>query len=240
MPGGPGLDLDPGGQHVGRLGQHKVTFAAREQAREDVLEGDAHVVPRLGEHLLHPLVDLADDVEQVAAGALEVLELLAEELVALLQRGELLERERVDLAQHRERPLGRAQPLLLLRPDEGHCFGTSLGRGVVLLALDGRRRRDQLIGTVVGDERLDVHPELLESPLSELLQAHALLGAGHFVAVNAVDQLIVGLGELADLGPHGHELLFTRAPARLHRLTLPLGLRRWSPPAARERPGRRP
>ena len=79
----------------------------------------------LGEDLLDPLVDLADDVEQVAAGALEVLELLGEELVPLLERRELLERQRVDPAELGQRPLGGAQPLGLLLAVEGHRRGAA-------------------------------------------------------------------------------------------------------------------
>ena len=53
----------------------------------------------LREDLLNALVDLAHDVKQVAPGVLEVLELLGQELVALLQRGILLQRQRVDPAE---------------------------------------------------------------------------------------------------------------------------------------------
>ena len=67
-----------------------------------------------GEHLLHPLVDLADDVHQVAPGLLDVLELLGEELVPLLERGVLLKRQRVDPTEQRERAVGGTGPLLLL------------------------------------------------------------------------------------------------------------------------------
>ena len=67
-----------------------------------------------------------DDVEEVLAGGLEVLELLGEELVPLLQRGELLQRQRVDPAEHRQRALGRAQPLGLLLA----VVRRGLGRGL--------------------------------------------------------------------------------------------------------------
>ena len=99
LAGWPGLHLDAGGEHVAGVGEDEPPLAAREQPREDVVEGRADVGPGLGEDLLDPLVDLRDDVEQVLAGPAEVLELLAEELVPLLQGGELLERERVDPAE---------------------------------------------------------------------------------------------------------------------------------------------
>ena len=78
----PGLDLDAGGEHVGRVGEDQAALAAGEQPREDALELAGRVVVGRGEDLLDPLVDLADDVEQVAAGLLQVLELLGEELRA--------------------------------------------------------------------------------------------------------------------------------------------------------------
>ena len=104
---GAGLDLDAGGEPVVGLGEHQSAGAAGEQRREDQLELPGDVLVGRPEDLLDPLVDLLDDDQQVATAGLEVLELLGEELVAFLERGELLERERVDLAQQRQRPLGR-------------------------------------------------------------------------------------------------------------------------------------
>ena len=51
------------------------------------------------------------------------------------------------------------------------------------------RRRHQLVGTVVADERLEVEAELVERALLELLHPHPLLGAQHLVAVHGVGQL---------------------------------------------------
>ena len=51
------------------------------------------------EHLLHPFVDFPDHDQQVAASLLEVLELGDQERMPLLQRSELLQRQRVDLAE---------------------------------------------------------------------------------------------------------------------------------------------
>ncbi len=81
----------------------------------------------LGEDLLDALVDLLDDVEEVALGALEVLELGREEGVPLLERRELLERERVDPAEGLQAPLGPAQPLLLLVAHVGGRLGRLRG-----------------------------------------------------------------------------------------------------------------
>jgi hypothetical protein len=74
-----------------RVGEHQPALAAGEEPREDALELRRRVQVGLGEDLLDPLVDFADDVEQVALGGAEVLELGGEEGVALLEGGELLE-----------------------------------------------------------------------------------------------------------------------------------------------------
>src|SRR5207249_9321597 len=94
-----------------------------------------------------PLIDLLDHLQQIGTGLSQVLELLAEELVALLQRRELLERQRVDLAELLVGLLRGAQTLLL--------FGADLRAGLGLrrfLALGRRRRRNELVGAVLGDE----------------------------------------------------------------------------------------
>ena len=66
----PGLDLEAGRQHVGRVGEHEPSLAAGEEPLEDALELHRRVLERLGEDLLDPLVDLLDDVEQVALAVL--------------------------------------------------------------------------------------------------------------------------------------------------------------------------
>ena len=91
----------------------------------------------------------------------------------------------------RQRPLGGAQPLLLLLADVRH----RLGRLLALGHLAGERH--ELVGAVVGDQRVGVEAELLERPLLELLDPHPLLGAGHLVAVDGVDQLVVLAAEVA-------------------------------------------
>lgn len=116
---GPGLDVHARGEHVVGVGQDQPSLTAREQPAEDALELPGGVPEGLGEDLLDALVDLLDDLEQVGAGLLQVLQLLAEELVPLLQRRELLQRQRVDLAELLVGALGGLQPLLLLGADEG-------------------------------------------------------------------------------------------------------------------------
>ena len=68
------------------------------------------VFERREEDHLHPLVELLDDRDQVLAGLRQIGELLGEELVPLLERRELLERERVDPPELRELALGILQP----------------------------------------------------------------------------------------------------------------------------------
>ena len=64
--------------------------------------------------VLHPLVELFDDRHEVLARLREVRELLGEELVPLLEGGELFERERVDPAELGELALGLLQATALL------------------------------------------------------------------------------------------------------------------------------
>ena len=216
---GPGLDLDAGGEHVRGVGEHQPALPAGEEPRERRVEGLLDVGVGLAEDLLDPVVHVLDDLEEVLAGAAQVVELLGEELVTLLQRRELLQRQRVDLAQHRQRPLGGLEPLDLLLADEGDRLGGLLldvgalgvARGA-LLAL----HRHQLVGAVVGDEGVGLEPQLLEGAVLELLEAHPLLGAGHLVAVHRGDQLLVLLGELAELSAHRAQLLLAPPAGLLH------------------------
>ena len=78
--------------------------------------------------------------------------------------------------------------------------GDRLGRLLPLGDLTGpfdQHRGDQLVGAVLRHQGLGVEPELLERPLLELLDPHLLLGAGHLVAVHAVDQLVEVAAEVA-------------------------------------------
>ena len=166
----------------------------------------------------------------------------------LLERGELLERERVDLAEHRQRALGGAEPLLLLLADVRRRLrapSSAFGRP---RRLD---RRHEVVGAVVRDQRVGVEPELLQRALLELLDAHPLLGAGHLVAVHGVDQLVVLAAEVAQPGadraaapPRGRARACStaaRSSAAAARSTPPAGparRRRRRPTASATRPSR--
>ena len=152
----------------------------------------------------------------------------------LLQRGELLQRERVDLAEHGQGPLGRPQPLLLLLADVRHRLGRASSPSATVAA---RRDGTGLVGAVLGDQRVGVEPELVERALLELLDAHPLLGAGHLVAVHGVDQLVVLRAEVAQPRADREQLLLAAAAGLLDARPLVRGLRRPTPRAAR---GRRP
>ena len=81
-------------------------------------------------------------------------------------------------------------------------YGVGSGSTSRILVGQRGRRRHELVGTVVADERLEVEAELVERPLLELLHPHPLLGAQHLVAVHGVGQRRqLGL-ELAHLAAH--------------------------------------
>ena len=115
LAGRPRLDLDAGGQHVVGVGEQQPALAAGEQRRKHLLELAFHVDVGLGEHLQDAVVDVGDDVEQILAGRLDVLELGGQEVVALLQRGELLQRQRIDPAELVEFAFGLLRAALLGR-----------------------------------------------------------------------------------------------------------------------------
>ena len=93
---GLGLDLDAGLEQVVGLGEHEPSRAAREEVAEQGGEVIGDVGVGGGEHRLDLVIDGLDHPRQLAPCRAHVLELLVEEGVALLQLGELLERERVD------------------------------------------------------------------------------------------------------------------------------------------------
>ena len=156
------------------------------------------------------VVDVGDDVEQVLAGRLDVLELGGQEVVALLQRGELLQRQRIDPAQLVELALGLLGATLLGGPVERHRRGrgdlfAAFARLLVLGHLQ-LRRRQRHVGAVLGDQVGGRHAELLEYVLLELLDPKCRLRFGDFVAVQRV-------GERGDLGAEFVDL-FTRLRQR--------------------------
>ena len=99
----------------------------------------------------------------------------------LLQRGELLERQRVDLAEHGQLALGGLEPLAAAAPGRRAPARPSWGTPSASATSTGTGWSGPYSATSASS----VEAELLEGPLLELLQAHPLLGAGHLVAVDA-------------------------------------------------------
>ena len=207
LAGRTGLHLDAGGQHVVGVGEPQPALAAGEQRGEHPLELALHVGVGVGEHLQDAGVDVGHDVQQVLACGLDVLELGGQEVVALLQRRELLERQRVDPAQLGQLAFGAFGATLLGGPVERH----RRRRGYLLAALAGllvfgdlelgRRQRD--LRAVFGDQIVWRHPELLEHHLLELLDPQRRLRLGHLVAVQR-------LGERRDPGAQRVHLVADR------------------------------
>ncbi len=142
---------------------------------------------RLREDRLNALVHLLDDREEIGARTPQVVHLLREEAKALLQCGELLQCQWVDLAQQCETALRRLEPSLLLRA----VIGVGLRRGGVgidLVAGGRGRRRHQLIGAVLRHEGIRLDAELLDDAPLHLLDAQALLRARDLVAMHRVGQ----------------------------------------------------
>ena len=208
-----------------------------------------HVRERGGEHLTDPLVHLVHDGQQVAPGGLEVLELGGQELVALLQRGELLQRQRVHPAEQREVLLGRAAPGAPGRP--GRTAPAAAGgsprpasrtrpsgaapapRCPGRTRRPGRRRRSRGLG----------------DPLAPAARSAAALGAGHLVAVHRVGQPFQLAGQPGGSSPHLVQRALALGPRRRRGVPLRLGggaarraitaQRRARRPRARRRPPRR-
>ena len=156
------LHLDAGRQHVIRFGEDQPALTAREEPAEYGRELARGVVEGGGERFLDSLVNLADHGQQVATSRLEILELVAEEAQPFLQRGVLLERERVDPAKEGERPLSGAQPLLLLLADVRDRDGLIVAVG---------RHRDRDTRAVVTQQCFRLDAVLLDGARLELLGA---------------------------------------------------------------------
>ncbi len=139
--------------------------------------------------------------------------------MAFLQRGELLQRERVDLAEQGEVALGAGGALLLggtverarLRGDD--LLAAVLGL-LVLGDLD-RSRRSGLVGAVLGDQRLDLDAVLVDGTLLELFDAQPLLGAHHLIAVDGVGEPRQFLGQFAAAAPQAEQLPLAHDPVLL-------------------------
>src|SRR6266511_46549 len=174
-----GLDLDPARQQVLRVGEQQAAVAAGEQQPEGPLELAGHVLERLAEHLADPLVDGPDDLEQVAAALLEVLELAGQEGVALLQRPELLEGERVQATVQRGGDTAQLRRRLAARVGFGELGSPGLVR------------------QVLGERLVRVDGELLHDPLAQLLGPQAGLDPGGVGGAGDGVVLVEGRGRLA-------------------------------------------
>src|SRR4029453_6472437 len=214
----PRLDIEAGGEHVLGISEDQAALPAGEQSGEHALELHGDVVVRLGEDPLDPLVDLADDVEQVALGPLQVLQLRREKRVPLLQGGELLQSQRVDLPQRGQPPLTTAEPLLLGLTHVGMWLWRLRQRVAPLR----RRLRNELVRSELLDEGRRVDTQLLSRPPFELLDAQPLLRARHLVAVDRVGELAQLLLEDGDLAAEDAELRVPRGAGVFRPLAEPI------------------
>ena len=178
--------LDAGGEHVLGVGKMDAATAAREQHREDLVERVLGVFERRPEDVLHLLVDLVDDRQQVLAGRGEVGELLGEEPVPLLERLELLERQRVHSAELAQLALRRREAGLLLGADERD--GAGLLRRITFRRLGVERLvdRHRHLGAVLGDEHLFVERQILGGALEQRREVQLLLVGLHLEPVHVL------------------------------------------------------
>src|SRR5262249_10935353 len=146
------------------------------------------------------------DGQEVAPGRLQILELVGQELVALLQRGELFEGKRIDLAEQRQLALRPRGALLLDRPVVRLRLRFRLARVLRGAHLD-RGRRHRRLRAVLVEESSNVEPEVLGRLRLELLEPEPLFGAGDLVTMYGGRQpLEVGAEastRAADLGELG-------------------------------------
>src|SRR5206468_1052793 len=80
---GPGFDLDAGPQQVRRVLQYQTALSAGEQRGEQRRELARDVTDSLVEQLGHLPIDLPDDLLQIPAGRLHVVQFAVQELVPL-------------------------------------------------------------------------------------------------------------------------------------------------------------
>ena len=86
-------------QRIGRVVQLQVALASREECLKDAAVVGVNVLQRGGEHLRNVAADLVHDRVQVAAGRLQILNLLVQVGVAFRKRLVLLQCQRVNGAQ---------------------------------------------------------------------------------------------------------------------------------------------
>jgi hypothetical protein len=202
----PGLDLDAGGEHVLGVGQDQPALAAREQPAEDALEL-AGRVPKASVKTCSTRSSTSfTTCQQVGAGLLQVLQLLGEELVPLLQRRELLQRERVHLAELLARSADLSRFSCSARWNVGAgCADPPDHRAAPRPRRRARAARADAARTPRRAPRL--HPQLLQRLALQLLDPHPLLGTEHFTSVHRVGQLVELALEVAPLVTGGGQLL---------------------------------
>ena len=132
-----------------------------EQGVEQVGEVGRHLGERLREHRGDLIVDRTDHLAEVATGVADVLELVAEELVALAQGIVLLERQRVDRAHQFEFPLEFGDP-------------------------GDRRGALWEVGTGSAEDGVGLTAELVADGLGEVLEAEPGLGPVDLEPVQAL------------------------------------------------------
>ena len=125
------------------------------------------VLERREEDRLHPLVELVDDRQQVLAGLGEVGELLGQELVPLLERRELLERERIDATELRELALGLLQSSPLLARSNGTVSAAACALRASGACPASSAARNRLIRTIFRNENILVESELGRDALEQ-------------------------------------------------------------------------
>ena len=218
--------LDAGREQVLRIGELDAAGAPGEQDREDDIEGGPGVLERRREDVLHLLVDLLDDREQVPARVREVGELLGEEPVPLLERLELLERERIHPAELGELAFGTGEPLLLRRADVrthhdlgllGGHRGEARRRGELVLLRLGCEGvvGHALVGAVLGDEHVLDEPDLAAGALQQRREVQLRLVELHLEAVHVLADHVQAFAQRGLLAPKSREVLVLLGSLRL-------------------------
>ena len=107
-------------QRIGRIVQLQVALASREQGLKDAAVVGVNVLHRGSEHLRNVAADLVHDRIQVAAGRLQILNLLIQVGVTFRQRLVLLQRQGVNGAQRLQFGAGCLEA-------SAHALGGSFG-----------------------------------------------------------------------------------------------------------------
>ena len=149
-----------------------MTGTAGEQNGQDLVEGGLGVPERVDEDGLHTIVQVVDDLQKVDASFLEVCQLFGEELVTLFERGEFLERERVDTTEFVHRPFGGLQSRFLL----GAVKGNRIGIG----------HRHERVGAVFLDEHLLGQRHVIRRLLEQISEVQFLFVDLHLESVNTI------------------------------------------------------